>query len=178
MIKNDYSNNLAKLIEMLKESNFDKRLNMTIYRADDFTKAADCNTIGCILGHSTNLIRPEELEELSDKTNKTEEMFGKDTRMGVFYDILSEVYFIPLDKRTSGWIDPWTFIFGPDWENSSLLAIKRIETYLSCNTEMEEVVKLEKDDYSYNYHKGISTIDFFNKNKKDKRDENIKEPKR
>lgn len=153
LVKGEYRNNLKKVIKMLSTNEHVKNnIDMDVYQYNDDhddelpldAQQYECQTTGCVLGHSLRLLNHNEFLIMNQKSENGERSI---------YRQLVEAYF---GIEYYG-ID-WSFLFGARWLNDASYCIKRIQYYLDNDMKMDRVISTETGDYDYLFAK--TTIDF------------------
>ena len=135
--ENDYNiGNLTILRDKLIEHQDELNFTMDVYIDEEFEYEGvnvNCNTAGCILGHS-----PQWFEVAADEIHSDN---------GIIYNEYSERLFYKLAFNKL-----WDFIFGPYWPNNIKEAIGRIN-YIIEQGDCPEGWSY-KDSFMEYYHAG------------------------
>ena len=150
-IKGDFANNLKKVIDMLKTNkHVIGNINMDLYQKDNSNVEHECQSTGCVIGHSVRLLTDKDffLLEKQKKKQKTSAYF-----------ILCKEYF-GVDSHS----DTWYFLFGENWADSEEFAAERILLFLLVDRNIKSIEDIETGEYLY--EEGITSILFLYYEKK------------
>lgn len=140
LTKGDYTGNLKMVIEMLKSPDVAARIRMSTYNEPH----PECGSVGCVIGHSVELMDHEEMGRLYMDIYTHLGVYGEglnDEHEEVFYRSFTKRYLIdPKSHSVKDYSSIWLFLFGSQWSDDANHAIERIEYFI----EHGEVNKLTK----------------------------------
>lgn len=150
-IKGDFANNLKKVIDMLKTNkHVIGNINMDLYQKGNSNVKHECQSTGCVIGHSVRLLTDKDFFLLEKQKEKVESSA---------YSILCKEYFgIDFQSHT------WYFLFSANWADSAIFAAERILLFLLVNRDIKSIEDIETGEYLY--EEGITSILFLYYEKK------------